>query len=304
MDAPPLELLAFSYPLGRPETLDPSGRGNAFTFAVSPLNDTPVPDTGTLYLDRGAGVESFPLPELAPNVYAADFPLLMLPCGSRVSYYVGALASSGQEVLDPPGAPDARFEALVASSLVTSFEDTFEANLGWSVSGNATDGMWQRAIPAGGGDRGDPPTDADGSGNCFVTDNADGNSDVDGGATVLLSPVLDATAGSGDAALVAYYRWFSNNTGSATDDVFRVEISGNGGGTWVTLETVGVTDPEASGGWFEKVFRIADFVSPSSNVRLRFTASDLGAGSIVEAGVDDVRILQATCSPLKVRRAP
>jgi hypothetical protein len=173
--------------------------------------------------------------------------------------------------------------------------------MGWSVSGTAPDGMWQRAVPAGGGDRGDPPSDADGSGACFVTDNADGDSDVDGGATTLLSPVLDATTGPGDAALVAYSRWFSNNTGSATDDVFRVQISNNGGGSWVNLETVGVTDPEASGGWYEKVFRIADHITPTSSMRLRFTASDLGSGSIVEAGVDHVRILQATCSPAKGR---
>lgn len=300
MDAPPLALIGFTYPTGRPELLEPRGESLAFTFEALPVNVTPVPQTGTLYLDRGEGVETFPLPELSPNVYAVDIPALVLPCGSSVSYYLSAQASSGQTVFDPPGAPDVRFEAIAASSIAQTFEDTFETNLGWSVTSTAVDGQWQRAVPAGGGDRGDPPSDADGSGSCYVTDNADGNSDVDGGNTILISPVLDAKALPGPA-LVSYYRWFSNNTGAATDDVFRVEISNNGGSTWVALETVGVSDPEASGGWYEKVFRVADYLAPTSNMRLRFIASDLGTGSIVEAGVDQVRIRQATCAPSKIR---
>lgn len=296
MDAPPLELVGFSYPSGRPEILDLRGQDLAFQFEATPISATPVPQTGMLYLDRGDGVETFPLSEISPDVYAVDVPTLMLPCGGPVSYWVSVQASSGQTVFDPPGAPDAPFLAIAASSVAQTFEDTFQSNLGWTVTTTAVDGPWQRAVPAGGGDRGDPPTDADGSGFCYVTDNADGNSDVDSGNTILISPVLDATAGTGPA-VVAYSRWFSNNTGAATDDVFRVEISNNGGGSWVPLETVGVFDPEASGGWYEKVFRVADHVTPTSNVRLRFIASDLGAGSIVEAGVDHVRLLQATCTP-------
>lgn len=303
MDAPPLELIAFSYPSGRPESLDRREGGLAFTFEVLPLANSPVEHTGTLHLDRGAGLETFPLTQLSPNVYAVEFPPLAVPCGSSISYYVSAQASSGPVVFDPPGAPDVRFSAIAAASMTTAFEDTFQTNLGWSVSGTAVDGHWERAVPAGGGDRGDPPTDADGSGLCYVTDNADGNSDVDGGTTILLSPVLDATNGPAVGALVAYQRWFSNNIG-VVDDIFRVEISNNGGSSWVPLETVGATSPEANGGWYEKVFRIADHIAPTSTMRLRFIAQDLGTGSVVEAGVDHVRILQASCAPPRTLPAP
>ncbi len=298
MDAPPLDLIDFAYPSGRPELLDP--RGTLSSLAVSAANASPVPQTGTLYLDRGAGVEVFPLAEVAPELYQLAFPPLALACGSTVTYYVSAEASTGPVVFDPPGAPDVRYEAIVASSTALTFEDHFETNLGWTVNGTATTGQWQRGIPVGGGDRGDPPSDADDSGRCYLTGNTDGDSDVDGGITRLLSPVLDAS-GPG-APLVAYWRWYSNNTGSATDDTFIVEISNNGGTSWVPLETVGVNDPEAAGGWHEKVFRIADHVAPTSTMRLRFNASDLGAGSIVEAGVDHVRILKATCPPPRTPR--
>jgi len=295
MDAPPLQLVEFAYPSGRPEILGPGGNDDSFTMSVGALTEMPIADTGVLYIDRGMGVETFPMPQLASNLYTLDFPALTLPCGSPVSWYVSVEATPGQTVFDPPGAPGVRFQAFTANSIATAFEDNFETNLSWTVSSTAVDGMWQRAIPAGGGDRGDPPTDADGSGRCYVTDNADGNSDVDDGATILTSPVLDAS-GAG-TALIAYWRWYSNNTGTVTDDVFVVQISNNGGSTWMNLETVGVNDPEASGGWYEKVFKISDVLTPTSNMRVRFNASDLGGGSIVEAGVDDVRILHAICTP-------
>jgi len=243
-------------------------------------------------------VESFPLPQVAPGVYAVPFP--PLPCGTQVTYFLGAQGSSGfSSSFDPAEAPAAAFEALAAASVSTVFEDHFQSDLGWSVSGSAIDGAWERGTPVGGGDRGDPPSDADGSGQCYLTDNVDGDSDVDGGTTVLLSPALDATPPPDLEALVSYQRWFWNNAASGTpgDDVLLVELSNDGGGTWVTLETVGPTGPEVSGGWVEKTFSIADHLPPTNDMRLRFTASDLGFGSIVEAGVDDARILHVACRP-------
>jgi hypothetical protein len=62
------------------------------------------------------------------------------------------------------------------------------------------------------------------------------------------------------------------------------------------LEIVGPTGPEVSGGWFFKTFRIRDVIPPTNQMRLRFTASDLGSGSVVEAGVDGVSIQVAECS--------
>ena len=64
------------------------------------------------------------------------------------------------------------------------------------------------------------------------------------------------------------------------------------GGAWVTVETVGPTGPEASGGWFRHTFRVASIVTPTANVRLRFVAADLGAGSVVEAAIDDLEVFE------------
>jgi len=294
LDAPPLELIDFAYPGGRPDSVDLDGGEIEFTVAVTGINGTPAAGTGVLHVNRGNGFETFPMSEESPNVYEAVFPAV--DCTQNVRYYVSAETTGGETVSDPDGAPQDRFETIGASSATETFADDFETSTGWTVSGDATDGQWGRGVPAGGGDRGDPPTDSDGSGSCYVTDNVAGNSDVDGGSTILTSPILDASSASGEA-LVSYHRWYSNTFGaSPMADVFVVEISNDSGSSWVELETVGPAGSEVNGGWIEKSFLVSNFLTPTSTMRLRFTASDLGDGSVVEAGVDGVRILSVECN--------
>jgi hypothetical protein len=72
-----------------------------------------------------------------------------------------------------------------------------------------------------------------------------------------------------------------------------ISISNDGGTTWVLLEDV----TENAGAWVQKTFRIADFVTPTATMRLRFDARDLAAGSIVEAAIDDFRVFRYDCTP-------
>ena len=181
---------------------------------------------------------------------------------------------------------------------VCDVTEAFESNHGWlaGVAGDtATTGVWIRVDPVG--TTAAPADDhTPGSGRaCFVTGQgaiggAVGDADVDGGATTLRSPALNLTGM--DATEIGYWRWFSNNIGSNPgQDVLTVGISNNGGTSWVTVETVGPTGPERSGGWFHHQLRVSDFVAPTSNVMLRFVASDTGAGSTVEAAIDDVMVI-------------
>ena len=103
----------------------------------------------------------------------------------------------------PPGAPANEYAALVGVETLL-FADDFEADLGWSVSNTAgvTSGFWERAVPLAGGTQEDPVTDSDGSGQCYVTQNLNGNFDVDGGTVFLVSPVLEGLVHDRRTAIV------------------------------------------------------------------------------------------------------
>jgi hypothetical protein len=75
-----------------------------------------------------------------------------------------------------------------------------------------------------------------------------------------------------------------------------VQASNNNGGSWTTILTLGPGDPGTGGGWINYEFELDSiFANPSSQVRIRFNVSDTGDGSIVEAGVDDIRLEQRSC---------
>ncbi|HSQ61473.1 MAG TPA: choice-of-anchor B family protein [Acidobacteriota bacterium] len=128
---------------------------------------------------------------------------------------------------------------------------------------------------------------------CFVTGNGTGGSigeaDVDNGVTTLTSPVWNV-AGISDPR-IAYWRWYSNNAGSgAGEDPLLTLLSNDGGATWTTIETL----HDTRNFWERVEWRVADFFPAPGNLRLRFVAQDLGAGSVVEAAVDDVMLFSGS----------
>jgi hypothetical protein len=185
--------------------------------------------------------------------------------------------------------------------------DNLEFTFGWSSGSpgdDASEGTWVRVNPHGTAAQPEFDHTPGGGRVCFVTgqgpiSGAPEGDDVDGGRTTLLSPAFDL---SGDPdPEIGYWRWFSNDVGAnPSEDTLRVDISADGL-AWTTVETVGPTGPERSGGWFFNRVRVADFVSSASSVRLRFVASDLGGDSVVEAAIDDIVLLPDCClSPVEV----
>ncbi len=236
-----------------------------------------------------------------------------IPHGSytlRVTRPAYGRAEHALEVVPGPVAHDVLLQR-------SPFFDDATTDQGWMLGqpfDTASTGLWIRAavVPSGGGAV-QPAVDAspdDTSNFCFVTGNAAspssgiGAEDVDGGQTTLVSPSLDLSA-MGDPHL-AYSRWYVNSAGSNPgQDVFTVEISNDDGSTWTLVEQLG----NDATPWTRVVWRVSDFVTPSTTVRLRFIASDLGGGSVVEALVDDLEffdpapVATAAPGPLSARRS-
>lgn len=279
---PPLRI---SLPAGTPELIAP-GASASFEVQVIPGAQNVVPGSPTLhYRYDGGAFQTAPLAALGGNSYQATLPPAF--CEDAPEFYVSAQGDGGATVTSPPDAP-ASFYSAEVGTLTASFADNFQADQGWTVENvSLTDGQWERAIPAGGGNRGDPPADFDGSGFCYVTDNADGNSDVDGGPTRLISPTLDMS-GPGDWR-VRYAGWFTNDDNDI--DRLDVHISNNNGASWTLVESV-----PNSQGWVVRTIRVADFVTPTATMKLRFSATDNPNDSVTEAGLDAFEVFTLSCT--------
>ncbi|MCH8807363.1 MAG: hypothetical protein IH986_14945, partial [Planctomycetes bacterium] len=284
--------LNFEYPKGRPEIVDPAG-GTTMRVVVTGRNIDPRPDSGLLHYDSGAGWQVVPMTTVAPNVYDAVFPAAA--CPQEVLYYVSAEAVGGEVYTDPAGAPANRYSAVARYGETVLFEDNFEMNLGWTVENlGASTGDWQRGVPIN--DPAwpyDPISDSDGSGQCFVTQNELGNTDVDNGAVRLTSPVFELSQGS-----IINYDYYLNMTNPAGVDRLLVEVSDDGGGSWTEIANHGT-----SGGlsWRTHSINEADLsaagVALTATMRMRYTANDSDPQSIVEAGLDAFRITVDICDP-------
>jgi len=272
-------VLVITYPDGRPDLVDPNG---GTTVAIDVAAGTSEPTTGELHFNDGSGWNSTPL----NASFDATFPAF--ECGASVNWYVSVGSVDGETVYSPTGAPSNNWSAMAYSGSEITFDDDFQTDMGWTVDASAGTGNWTRVTPSGGGVRCDAPTDADGSGMCYVTGNG-ADEDVDDGTTTLTSPVMEFTDGS----ILSYSRWYNNgascNGADPNNDYFYVDVSINGG-AWTNLETVGPVD-QSSGGWYD----VENVLSGSGSIAVRFVCGDLGAGSIIEAGVDAVSIKSSYC---------
>lgn len=186
------------------------------------------------------------------------------------------------------------------------FADNFEVDQGWTAQvAGATAGFWERGVPVN--DPGweyDPAFDADGSGQCFLTQNQPGNTDVDNGAVILITPVIPLPPG-GLTIKYDYFARLSNTTGGV--DRLLVEIKTNQGlNSWVEIAR-----HDADGGlsWHENIIDQAALdaagITLGASTQLRFTANDDDPQSIHESGVDAVEILSFECqSGLPIPAAP
>ena len=287
-EEPPLRILL---PEGVPAYLTP---GVATPIAVQIVNGSEnyVGGTGLLHYryDDGA-FQTAALTTTSGSLFEAVLP--PAPCAGTPEFYFSAQGDGGAEIVEPRSAPAATYTAEVGV-LTVILDDDFETDKGWTVQAGADLGDWERADPdaTSTGDwnpvqPGDDHT-VDGT-KCYVTGAAAGSSvgsyDVDGGPSHLLSPILDM---EGLDATVSYWRWYHIST--QLDDELVVAVSNNGGSSWVTVEEI---DTRVT--WTHVEWRVSDYVTPTNQVRLRFTVNDNPNNSLIEAAIDDVLVTAFVC---------
>ena len=184
--------------------------------------------------------------------------------------------------------------------LEEGYVDLFNLDLGWSVSGNAPDGVWERANPVGTNYQGDLCNPEDDSQDCgdkaYVTGNAGtnaGSDDVDQASTTITSPVISLNSGLNVNWFVQMELWWFNSGGnSAPNDSLRVQLS-DGNNVSTVLEYYS----DASGmQWVPVNAQIDGSLFDISNLKVSVSTADWqsSGGHLVEAGIDNFRITNNT----------
>lgn len=182
---------------------------------------------------------------------------------------------------------------IVTIALDSGYADHFSFDLGWTVSNTASAGLWERGLPAAtefNGEVSNPGTDADADcGNiAYTTGNAGGQAgsdDVDGGETVLTSPVMDFSGMT--HPFVRFRYWFFNAGGNgATNDLFEVRI--DNGQTSALLGSM----PQAQ--WLTASFNVENFIASTNQMRLKVRVADVEPGHLVEGGFDFFEVIDST----------
>ena len=155
---------------------------------------------------------------------------------------------------------------------------------------DATTGLWELGDPTQ--TDAQPGTCPSGS-NCWATglNNASlGDNDIDAGTTTLLSARFSLVGAQSPA--IRYKRYYSNNTGATPGtDSWKVDLSTDDGASWSPIENTSASD---AGMVFSQVEFPLGATGPTATMRVRFVASDLLDGSLVEAVVDDFELVDLT----------
>lgn len=267
----------------------PSGETSLRLFEVRNGLAELDPATVRGYFRNGPG-DAF-MPATIEHIEGEDYSIEMgaLQCGELGEFYIEAATVGGTLYRYPEFGV---FTHRVSNPVVV-LRDACEVEGEW-IAGlpedTASRGHWSQGIPEETIAQPGEDVSPDGE-RAWITDWRAGSSagafDVDDGFTSLVTPRFDGTNTGGLAsasAYVSFWMWYSNDRGaSPRTDQFEIYISNNDGGTWEVLEFM----PEPTNAWVQKQYRIADFIMPTDEMRLKFVAIDEDPGSLVEAGIDE-----------------
>ncbi|WP_067460640.1 M28 family metallopeptidase [Actinomadura macra] len=174
----------------------------------------------------------------------------------------------------------------------TVFSDDLESDQGWTANPNGTDtataGGFERATPQATSYSGTSLQLAAAGGNNTLVTGASagsdaGTNDLDGGTTSIQSAPIALPA----TAQGLSFSWFlAHLNNSGTDDYLRVQLVGPNGSTTVLDQKGAATD--RAGAWQTQTADVSAYAGQS--VRILVEAADNGTASLVEAGLDTIKI--------------
>ncbi|MCH2102699.1 MAG: choice-of-anchor B family protein [Planctomycetes bacterium] len=283
-------LVDISVPTGAPLLVSPAGE--AITVNLSELSSGDLDEASPrLWWDAGAGWQSSALTHQSGEEWSAALP--SLECGTDFTWFLSASSTNGVLWTHPQEAPVSSLLSTSAASETVLLETNFETASGFtsgSWDDDATQGQWVLGTPTAAPAQ--PSSDHSEQGTrCWYTGEG---SDVDGGRTSLVSPTWDLRDATDP--VLSFWLYLNMAEGNASlSDHARVQISDNGGITWTTMELLIRPEPETIGVWLYYHFHLADYISLDAPVKVRVRANDLNLDSIVEAAVDDLRLVDLGC---------
>ncbi|MFI6299075.1 M4 family metallopeptidase [Nonomuraea sp. NPDC050790] len=299
--------LAVSVPAAAGEPTSCTGGGPDFLIELNPTSATVQPGQATSV--------NVITTTTTPPAQTVALSASGLPAGVTASFNPPTITSGGNSTMTinvPTGTPSATYNVIVTGDGTSVdrtapftlnvgttgnvvFNDTFETSLGWTTNASGTD-----TATSGAWERGDPAATSSGIGlqlgttvsgvNDLVTGRLAGSGagtyDVDGGATTIRSPEIALPTGTLTLTL-SWYLAHLNNASSA--DYFRVRVV-SGSTNTVVLQQLGSAANRA-GAWQSATVNLSSFAGQT--VRLLVETADAGTASLIEAGVDDVKITRS-----------
>ena len=174
------------------------------------------------------------------------------------------------------------------------FSDTFETDKGWTRNPNATDtatgGAWERGDPQSTSSSGLKQLGTTVSGvNDLVTGRLSGSSsgsyDLDGGRTSIQSAPIALPESGALTMTFSYYLAHGSNSSSA--DYLRVSVVG--ATRAMVFQELGDTNDD-DGVWATATVDLSAFAGQT--IRILVEAADAAGASLVEAAIDDVKIVR------------
>ncbi len=280
------------------------------TITVTAVNDAPVAVNDTASTTQGTAVSGTVLgndTDVDPGT-ALTASLGAGPANGTVTLalngsftYTPAASFSGTDSFTYT-ASDGTAASNVATVTITVtpvsnpvvFADDFETARGWTTNPNGTDtattGQWERGNPESTTSTGTKQLGTTVSGvNGLVTGRLAGTSvgafDIDDGSTSIQSPAIVLPSGGNLTLTFSYYLAHLSN--SSTADYLRVTIVGTT--TAVVFQELGAANNDDAA-WAAASVNLNAFAGQT--IRIRIDAADAGSASLVEAAIDDVKIVR------------